>query len=483
MSLLVPDAPSCGDVRIPSGEEDDCICSSSETLFAAIEKCLDNGLGTCLVTENRRLVGRISLADLSASIHEGGLLHPTVGDYLRGSVHRFQNVATPAAEDVLRATVDGEGRLVGVTIDRTNQHIQVARPDMTHEEFRSVLDAFLSSWISSKGPYVGKFEEDFRHLIGVEHGVAVSNGTVALHLALTALNIGPGDEVIVPDLTFAATINAVLYCGATPVIVDVDPITWCLSCTGVEQALTPRTKAIIPVHLYGRPAEIGPITLLAAQRGIAVIEDCAEAHGARYAGRPVGQFSDICCFSFYANKIVTTGEGGMCLTNSAEHATTLRLLRDHGMAPGRFYWSDRVGFNYRITNLQAAIGHSQLWRIEETLARNADIAKAYREALKGIAGVRFPPKLDPICEPVVWLASVQVPAGKRDMLLEAALASGIEMRPFFHPLSNLPPYERYRRPCPYSAALGATGVNLPTSRDVDTQVIDRVVKVFRDVLR
>jgi perosamine synthetase len=452
-------------------------------LFAAIEKCLDNGLGACLVTEDRRLVGRISLADLGAAVLEGALLNPTVGDYIRGCASRLHNSATAASDDVLRATVDSEGRLVGVTIDRTNQHIQVARPDMTHEEFRSVLDAFLSSWISSKGPYVGKFEEDFRRFIGVEHGVAVSNGTVALHLALAALNVGPGDEVIVPDLTFAATINAVLHSGATPVIVDVDPLTWCLSRAGVEQACTSRTKAIIPVHLYGRPAEIGPIALFAAQRDIAVIEDCAEAHGARYAGRPVGQFSDISCFSFYANKIVTTGEGGMCLTNSVEHATTLRLLRDHGMAPGRFYWSERVGFNYRITNLQAAIGHSQLWRIEEMLARNAEIADAYREALKDIPDVRFPPPMDPTCEPVVWLACVQVPAEKRDALLEAALTAGIEMRPFFHPLSILPPYEKYSRPCPHSTALGATGVNLPTSRDVDTQVIDRVVRVFRDVFR
>ena len=156
--------------------------------------------------------------------------------------------------------------------------------------------------------------------IGASHGIAVSNGTVALHLALVALNVGPGDEVIVPDLTFAATINAVLYCGATPVIVDVDRRTWCMSLATVEQACTPRTKAIIPVHLYGRPAEIGPIAEFAQARGIAVVEDCAEAHGARYDGRPVGQFGDVNCFSFYANKIVTTGEGGMCLTNSPELA-------------------------------------------------------------------------------------------------------------------------------------------------------------------
>jgi perosamine synthetase len=250
----------------------------------------------------------------------------------------------------------------------------------------------------------------------------------------------------------------------------------------VEQACTPRTKAIIPVHLYGRPAEIGPIVEFARRRGIAVIEDCAEAHGARYAGRPVGQFGDISCFSFYANKIVTTGEGGMCLTESDELALSLRTLRDHGMSPDRSYWHERVGYNYRITNLQAAIGQSQLWRIEEVLERNAGIAALYRSALDGIPGVRFPPEMPPAYEPVVWLACVQVPANKRPLLMQAAREAKIETRPFFHPLSSLPPYRIYARDCPNSLELSASGVNLPTSKAVDEQVVERVARVFRDVL-
>ncbi len=288
--------------------------------------------------------------------------------------------------------------------------------------------------------------------------------------------------MIVPDLTFAATINAVLYCGATPVIVDVDRETWCMTLESVEHACTAQTKAIIPVHLYGRPAEIGPIAEFARARGIAVVEDCAEAHGARYAGRVVGQFGDVSCFSFYANKIVTTGEGGMCLTDSEDLAASLRLLRDHGMSPDRSYWHERVGYNYRITNLQAAIGESQLWRINGTLQRNARIAALYREALEGIPGVRFPPVMSDKYEPVVWLACVQVPADKRLAVMRAAHEARIETRPFFHPLSTLPPYSRYARSCPNSAELSATGVNLPTSSDVDDQVVERVARVFHDVL-
>lgn len=481
MSLSEPEAPSVGDEPAPSFG-DEFICNTSESLFAAIEKCLDNGLGTCLVVEGEhRLVGRISLDDIGRAVLDGALLNPSLDKHMATFAHQLHN--DPSVDkEVLCPVLDSQGKLTGVTIDRSTQLVQVARPDMTHHEFRSVLEAFISSWISSKGPYVEKFEGEFRAFVGTRHGIAVSNGTVALHLALVALEVGPGDEVIVPDLTFAATINAVLYCGATPVIVDIDRETWCMSLEGVQRACTPRTKAIIPVHLYGRPAEIGPIATFAAERGISVIEDCAEAHGARYAGRPVGQFGDVGCFSFYANKIVTTGEGGMCMTNSTPLAESLRLLRDHGITPNRSYWHERVGFNYRITNLQAAIGHSQLWRIDGTLARNRRIAELYHAALRDIPGVRLPPPMAAVCEPVVWLACVQVPADKRSAVISAALEARLETRPFFHSLSSLPPYEKYARVCPNSAELSATGINLPTSRSVDEQVVERVARVFRDVL-
>jgi perosamine synthetase len=481
MSLSIPEASSFGDDDASTGENA-YICNTSENLIAVIEKCLDNGLGTCLVVaDDNRLVGRVTLEDIGKAVLDGALLNPTLGQHLETLGGRLQNYASMDA-DVLRPLVDAAGFLVGVAVDRSTQHIQVARPDMSRQEFRTLLDAFLSSWISSRGPYVEKFEQEFRAYIGAQHAIAVSNGTVALHLALLALNIGAGDEVIVPDLTFAATINAVLYCGATPVIVDVDHRTWCMNLAEVKKACTARTKAIIPVHLYGRPAEIGPIAAFAAQRGIGVVEDCAEAPGARYAGRPVGQFGDVSCFSFYANKIVTTGEGGMCLTRSPELAKSIRLLRDHGITPNRSYWHERVGYNYRITNLQAAIGHSQLWRIDDTLARNRQITEMYRDALKGIAGVRFPPTLDPVYQPVVWLSCVQVPSERRNELLTAAFEAKIEMRPFFHSLSTLPPYEKYARHCPNSLELAATGINLPTSRSVDQQVVQRVASVFRNVL-
>jgi perosamine synthetase len=480
MSLTMPAVPETGDDWAPVGD-DEFVCDASDSPIAAIEKCLDNGVGTCLVVDGQRYLGRVTLEELGRAALDGGLLAPTLGQHL-GTFGRHLPNDPAIAGDGLQAELDAAGNLTGVTLDRSRQRIQIARPDMTHREFRTLLDAFLSSWISSKGPYVERFENDFSTFVGIRHGIAVSNGTVALHLALVALGIGPGDEVIVPDLTFAATINVVLYCGATPVIVDVDPHTWCLSLAGIERARTERTRAVIPVHLYGRPAEMGPIAAYCARHGIAVVEDCAEAHGARYAGRPVGMFSSVACFSFFANKIVTTGEGGMCLTGDAELAGRLRVLRDHGMTPDRSYWHERVGFNYRITNLQAALGHAQLGRIHDTLQRNHDIVEMYRVALRGIPGVEFPPDMNDICSPVVWLASVLVPASQRDALFEAAKQADIELRPFFHSLSTLPPYQPWASHCPVSRALSARGVNLPTSHLIDIEAVERVAEVFRNVL-
>lgn len=466
------------------------ICKRSESIFAAIERCLDNGTGVCFILdEDQRLLGRITLDDIRRAILEGTVLEDaslarhisshTVAN-LQGA-NRLRNDAIPEDGAVV-PVVDYEGRLVDVLVDRSKQLVQIARPDLSRHEFRAVLDAFMSTWISSKGAYIQKFEREFASFVGTNHGIAVSNGTAALHLALLALGIGPGDEVIVPDLTFVATINAVLYCGATPVIVDIDRATWAMSAEHVARALTFRTKAVIPVHLYGRPAEIGPIAELAKERNFYVVEDCAEAHGARYAGRTVGQFGDVSCFSFFANKIVTTGEGGMCLTNSDTIAATILELRDHGMKPGRTYWHERIGYNYRMTNLQAALGRTQLRRIGQTLKRNAELDRLYRERLGHIPGIKFPQSLSGEYGSVVWLVCVQVPAEMRSHLIDAARRADIELRPFFHSLSAMPPYRKYARPCPNSLALSQSGINLPTSSAIDIRVVEKVATIFAEVL-
>lgn len=458
-------------------DRDRFVCKRSETLLSAIEKCLDNGTGHCFIVDDEDVMfGRISLEEIAGAIRKG----TAPADLMSWPITPLSSPQT--TRGCVSPVLDMAGRLSAVRVDRAGEFVQVARPHLGHREFRAVLSTFLSSWISSRGPHIEEFEEAFAAFVGTRFGIAVTSGTAALHLALLALGIGPGDEVIVPDLTFAATINAVYYCGATPVIIDIDPVRWTMSPETIAPALTSRTKAIIPVHLYGRPAAMGPISELAQKRGIFVVEDCAEAHGARHDGRNVGQFGDIACFSFYGNKPVTTGEGGMCLTNSEALATKIRRLRSHGMVPDRWYWHEAIGFNYRMTNLEAAIGLEQLVTIRQTLQRNARLLRKYRERLAEFSSVRFPAPLGADDEPITWLVCVQVPVAHRAAILATARARDIELRPFFTPLTLMPIYREYFKDCPHSVGLAATGLNLPTSDAVDEEVIEKIAGVFRDVL-
>ena len=452
------------------------VCLISDPIFAVIEKCLDNRAASCLVVDDdQHYLGRVTLDGLRKAVVAGNLNDSR-------DISRLVQPDTDDSGQSLIAHKDPQGKLVGVALNRDHCFVHIARPDLDHNEFRAVLDAFLSSWISSRGPHIENFERSFAKFLSLDHAIAVSNGTTALHLALLGVGIGPGDEVIVPDLTFAATINAVIHAGATPVLVDIDPQSWTLSIESVAAALTPRTKAIIPVHLYGRPAEMDGLLRLARSRGLRIIEDCAEAHGAAYNGTMVGAFGDVACFSFFANKLITTGEGGICATNCAETAAVIRELRDHGQAPGRYYWQNRVGYNYRMTNLQAAIGCQQLAKIDRTIARNLKLERRYRERLSGLPGIVFPPPLSAEFDPVIWLVSVLVPADKRAALMAQADRAGIEVRPFFNSLSEMPPYRKYARSCPHSLALSHRGLNLPTSAAVDATIIDRLGRVFETVL-
>jgi len=308
----------------------------------------------------------------------------------------------------------------------------------------------------------------------VDYGVATSNGTVAIHLALVALGIGPGDEVIVPDLTFAATINAVLYANATPVIVDVDPITWTIFPEEIEKAITSKTKAIIPVHVYGQACEMDKIMSIAKTHNLKVIEDCAEAHGAEFKGKRVGSFGDISTFSFFANKIITTGEGGMCVTNSEELDTKMRKLRDHGMSKEKRYWHDVIGFNYRMTNLQAAIGCAQLEKIDWILDRNDQIERDYKKHLDHLNLFKWQ-KTYRQNRKVVWLMSCTTE--KRQEVMDVLVAHNIDVRPFFYCLSEMPIYAKYSFSSKNALEISKIGINLPTVKEVDYERIADILKL------
>jgi perosamine synthetase len=345
--------------------------------------------------------------------------------------------------------------------------IPVAEPVIGEEELKLVTEAVKSGWISSKGKYIEEFEKDFSKYIGTKYGVAVSNGTVALHLALVALGIDSGDEVLIPTLTFASVANAVIYTRAKPVFVDSHPDYWCIDPDDIERKVTERTKAIIAVHSYGHPCDMDRILEISSRYGLYVIEDCAEAHGAEYKGRKVGSFGDVSCFSFYGNKIITTGEGGMCLTNDPKLAEKIKILRDHGMNPKRRYWHEVVGFNYRMTNLQAALGVAQLKKIDYFVSRKRKIAETYNSFFEGIETIMRPPEM-PWAKNVYWLYSVLISHLNanigRDELIEMLGQKGIETRPLFYPIHEMPPYKNYlKSKCPVAERISRIGLSLPSS--------------------
>jgi perosamine synthetase len=266
------------------------------------------------------------------------------------------------------------------------RHIPISSPVLGEREAAYVMDCLRTNWISSVGEYVERFEHAFAGVVGTAHAISCSNGTAALHLALLAKGVKPLDEVIVPTMTFVAPANAVMYCGATPVLADADPETWCLNVSRLEALITPRTKGIVAVHLRGHPADMVAIMEMARRHGLFVIEDAAQAHGARVGDSSVGSIGDVGTFSFFGNKMITTGEGGIVTTDDDEVASAVRLLKNQGMTKEHRYWHPVIGYNYRMTNIQAAIGLAQVDRLESQVTRHREVAGWYRTALAGTPG-------------------------------------------------------------------------------------------------
>ena len=346
--------------------------------------------------------------------------------------------------------------------------IPVAQPDLTGNEEKYVVDAIRSSWISSSGKYLDRFEREFAAACNADATLGVSNGTVALHLALMALDVRPGDEVLVPSLTYIATANAVRYVGAEPVFVDVDPDTWCIDPAKLEAAITRRTRGIIAVHLYGHPADMDAINHLAAVHGLWVVEDAAEAHFATYKGRVVGSLARCATFSFYGNKILTSGEGGAVTVSDPQLELRMRTLRGQGVDPDRRYYFPVTGYNFRMTNIAGAILCAQLERKDEIVAKRRQIYAWYLERLQGVPGIGFQPIAD-WAEITPWLMCLLIEPefGKtRDQVAEGLRAAGIDSRPFFIPLHTLPPFRQEslarREQLPITERLSSTGINLPT---------------------
>lgn len=352
------------------------------------------------------------------------------------------------------------------------QKIRLYEPDLSGNEMAYVVDCLSSTWISSNGEYIRKFEQAFADYVDSEHAVAVCNGTLALHLALAALELGPGDEVIVPTFTYIASINTIAQVGATPVFVDCNLDTWVIDCADVKRLITPRTRAIMAVHLYGGLCDLAALSALAERHGLHLIEDASEALGCSWNGRHAGTWGTCGTFSFYGNKTITTGEGGMVVTNDADLAERLKLLRNQGQHPSRRYWHVERGFNYRMTNICAAIGLAQMERLDQILNRKRHIAARYRQRLQnhGVLLQARPPEL----ESGEWLVTLLLPDEvSRDSVMYRLDAEGIESRPTFCCAHQMPMYE-VPLALPRSEAISRRGISLPSHPLLSDEDVDRV---------
>ena len=365
--------------------------------------------------------------------------------------------------------------------------IPVCEPFITGKELEYIGDCLKTNWISSKGKYIEKFEDKFSHYCGCRYGVSTTSGTTALHLAIASLGISKGDEVIVPAFTMIATVFAIIYAGAKPILVDSEPETWNIDVGQIEEKITPQTKAILPVHIYGHPCDMEPILDIARRHGLYVIEDAAEAHGAEYKGKRVGGISDIGCFSFYANKIITTGEGGMIVTNKREIAERARSLKDLAYSKERRFLHTDLGFNYRMTNIQAAIGLAQFRRIDELVERRRKNAHLYNSLLKDIEGIRLPVEKE-WAKNVYWMYSILIEDEfgiSRDELTHRLAEKGIETRTFFIPMHQQPVFANMRlfkrESYPIAEEFSQRGLYLPSSSGLSEEEIGYICGAIKEI--
>lgn len=369
--------------------------------------------------------------------------------------------------------------------------IPVSGPSITRAEIELVTEAVTTAWHGNHNVYNERFERAFAEWVGTRHAVALPSCTAAIHLALLALGVGPGDEVVVPESTWIATAAPVSYMGATPVFADVDPAGWCLSPAALERSLTDRTRAVIPVDLYGNVADMDAIRAIAGRRGIAVIEDAAEAIGSELGGKKAGSLGDVGVFSFHGSKTLTTGEGGMLVTDRTDLVERVLSLRDHGRSTGgRMFWNLEVGWKYKMSAMQAALGLAQLGRIEELVAQKRLIFDWYRARLEGVPGVTLNHERAG-SKSTYWMVTVVLEPGlglEKEQAMAALSARGIDTRPFFYPLSSLPAYAGHpgapnaAERSPVSYRLGRYGLNLPSGLQLRREEVECVCEALLAIL-
>lgn len=436
-----------------------------------------NSLGACFVVDhNNTLKGVLTDGDVRRGLLKNYSLNDSVFNFVNKKYFYLNfksNKATIAnsfnSKIRLIPLVDKKKKLISYATDKTQ--ISLAKPNLDGNESKYLNECINTGWISSTGKYVKKFEKRFSNFTKIKYCLAVSNGTTALQLALKTLNIKYGDEVIVPNLTFASPVNAVIHSGAKPVFVDVNENTYCIDETLIEKKITNKTKAIIVVHLYGHPSNMTRILKIAKKRKIKIIEDCAEALGSYYKKKHVGNFGDVSTFSFFGNKLITTGEGGMICFKSKLNKQRAEILRDHGMSKKLKYWHEEIGFNFRLTNIQSAIGCAQMERIKWFMKNKLNLVKNYNSKLSKLDFLTLPGQYGPVNNSY-WLYTIKLNkelSKFKDRIIKELNFYGIEARPIFFPMSLMKPYKKFiskKDNYPVSLKLFNKSISLPSAYDV-----------------
>ena len=449
------------------------LCVEADKDILTCMKILDkNALGIVFVIDEGRLIGSLSDGDIRRAIISGAKTYENVAKYCNKKVVSMP-IDTP--EEKIQKSLSKKIKIIplldekGIFVDFAStfrlHNFSVMEPLLGGKELEYVTDCIKTNWISSQGKYVLHFEEKLQQICKVDYCLATSNGTVSLHLALAALNIGIGDEVIVPNLTFGASVNSIIHSGAKPVLIDVNFETWNISVEEIRSAITPNTKAIMPVHVYGNPCDMQEIMNIAKEHNLFVVEDCAEALGAKIGNKPVGSFGDAAAFSFFANKIITCGEGGAVIFKDKLLYEKGKLLRDHGMSKNKRYWHEEVGYNYRLTNIQAAIGCAQLEQLNYFFKLRQKIFEYYDKFLMP-TGLFKRPLVKKGNKESYWLYTVFITKEVNiDLLIQSLSKNGIDSRPVFYPMNQMPAFKNLNIHNNFlnSTNISKYGISLPSS--------------------
>ena len=447
--------------------------SLSGSIRDAMKTISKNQRGLCfLINNSQKLVGVITDGDIRRFLLNGKTLDTKLNELVLKdfSFLRTGFTLSEAQEKVQKfkviPVVDKTNKLVDyVSLDRLHI-IPLISTDFSGKELDYVNDCLNSGWVSSIGSYVNKFQNAFNQKFGFNYSLCVSSGTTGLQLAFTTLGIGINDEVIVPNFTFAASINSIIHSNATPILVDVNSDSACVDIEIVKKSITKKTKAILLVHLYGNACNLDDFYKLREETGILIIEDCAEALGTRYKEKHVGLYSDAAIFSFFGNKLITTGEGGMVCFKDQNYYLKAKKLSSHGMDPQKRYWHEELGFNFRMTNIQAALGLGQIERIDQFIKAKIIISNLYIKYLSSNKSINLQ-QISPDVQSSYWLFTIFLNDNIkifRDEIIDYLLAKGIETRPCFYPLNEMPPYKKYcNNDISNSINLAYAGISLPTS--------------------